>query len=62
MKKINIIYVFIFLLGCEQNEIPIKQHSWIVIIILKEYSTLGGVSLNDSTKLIFAIKINEIYF
>ena len=27
MKKLNIIYVFIFLLGCEQNEIPIKQHS-----------------------------------
>ena len=27
MKKLNIIYVFIFLLGCEQNETPIKQHS-----------------------------------
>ena len=27
MKKLNIIYVFIVLLGCEQNEIPIKQHS-----------------------------------
>jgi len=27
MKKLNIIYVFIALLGCEQNEIPIKQHS-----------------------------------
>ena len=27
MKKINIIYVFIFLLGCEQDEIPINQHS-----------------------------------
>jgi len=27
MKKLNIIYVFFVLLGCEQNEIPIKQHS-----------------------------------
>ena len=27
MKKLNIVYVFFVLLGCEQNEIPIKQHS-----------------------------------
>jgi len=27
MKKLNITYLFIFLLGCEQDEIPINQHS-----------------------------------
>ena len=54
MKKINIIYVFIFLLGCEQNEIPIKQHSSGNITSKQinmgsSYSQQIFYSLNDNT-------------
>jgi len=54
MKKLNIIYVFIFLLGCEQNEIPIKQHSSGNITSKQinmgsSYSQQIFYSLNDNT-------------
>ena len=54
MKKLNIIYVFIVLLGCEQNEIPIKQHSSGNITSKQinmgsSYSQQIFYSLNDNT-------------